>query len=68
MNIESIHRGRSTKTVVISRLGNATEVEIVDMALAAANENRSSLLGWSCGVTEGFSSDEDFATVHLWTD
>lgn len=68
MDIVSIDKGKTTKTVTLTNIGNAIDRELVDFALSVTNETHSSIFGYAVGHLAGYTSDEDVAMVELWTD
>lgn len=60
-----VDRGRTMKTVRIIDVRDESDDEIVDLAIAAARETRSSLFGW--GVRR-YEITPTIVTVNLYTD
>ena len=64
MNATVSHRGSATTVVVVEEIPqDATDDAVLESALVAARETRSSLFGWVVN-----RNGSPTATVDLWTD
>lgn len=64
MDIMSIEKGRTLKTVTVSGVKDVDDNEVVAFAMAAAGETRGSLYGWHVA----YFRDGSLAVVDLNTD
>lgn len=64
--VGSIHRGRTFKSITVAGIGeHDMREEIIDFAIAALGETRSSLFGWDI---RHHIDCEALATVTVYTD
>lgn len=70
MEIKSVRKGHATTVVVIANADGNTNADILDAAMEAAHESRSSLFGTDLRWVDDFSGpvDATLAVVSLHTD
>lgn len=67
MQVKSVRKGRTIKTVTIAECDGVNDNAVVDLACEAAGETRSSLFGWNVNYFD--EDDLGFtAVVDLHTD